>query len=533
MKIDKTYKLSLETLADDIFTSLASAFPVACASDEFYYFPQVQIPEVDWGVWDDFSSETIAHVGHQLSHWENNLDRLSSAELDLQTQIDIDILRKLVHTLREQLLEVRTWQYQPTFYLTIASIGMVEAIDSDDGEAKHRRAENLSNFLDQASLNLKTVPVIFRDLASEMLSDTRIFFRSLQKLIPELGKALTALDRFEKTLRTVSVRDHHYHSQDLIKRIVGSHLQTEMDLKDLEDILDQEIEQMKKKLKEEMTFFIGNQLHQKSFNQLLNDTLQRIPGPTVEEHDLIELYREEVANLARHCVEQGLILSKSLNSTSIRVSRMPSYLSAIRAASSYSISPRFLDQGGIFYVLDSTLAKVERQSAHCEYRLLSAHETYPGHHVLDSCRWHLTHSMRRHIESPLFYEGWACFAEELMRLTGYLKTPGDRFLLYKRRLWRAIRGKIDVGLQTGCMDISGAAQYLQETGVSSEQARSSVSKYLLNPGYQLCYTVGLRRFLELYDRYGTKNLTNFTRTVLEQGEIGFTNLEKILQSKSI
>lgn len=62
-----------------------------------------------------------------------------------------------------------------------------------------------------------------------------------------------------------------------------------------------------------------------------------------------------------------------------------------------------------------------------------------------------------------------------------------------------------------------------------EQAMSSVRKYTLNPGYQLCYTLGLRRFLDLFHRYGDENLQNFVPTVLGQGEIDFADLEKILR----
>jgi hypothetical protein len=63
-----------------------------------------------------------------------------------------------------------------------------------------------------------------------------------------------------------------------------------------------------------------------------------------------------------------------------------------------------------------------------------------------------------------------------------------------------------------------------------KQAMSSVRKYPLNPGYQLCYTIGLRRFLSLFDRYAHDHLQNYIRTVLSQGEIHFSDLEKILKN---
>ena len=118
-----------------------------------------------------------------------------------------------------------------------------------------------------------------------------------------------------------------------------------------------------------------------------------------------------------------------------------------------------------------------------------------------------------------------------MRITGYFSDPVHSLLLAKRRLWRAIRGKVDLGLQTGIMDISTAAGYLGKTGISSEQAKHSASRYPLNPGYQLCYTLGLRRFQGLFQRYGQENVPRFVHTIVNQGEIGFSDLEKILKLK--
>ena len=105
-----------------MFDALASTFPVACASDEFFYFPQVQLPEPQWSTWDRFSSETVTDFVRRLSAWENELDLLNSYEADLEGQIDIALLQKLARTLQEQLSEVRSWKFQPTLYLTVACI---------------------------------------------------------------------------------------------------------------------------------------------------------------------------------------------------------------------------------------------------------------------------------------------------------------------------------------------------------------------------------------------------------------------------
>jgi len=249
----------------------------------------------------------------------------------------------------------------------------------------------------------------------------------------------------------------------------------------------------------------------------------------VGKEGLIGLYQSEVNRLVEHCLDKGLVLPKLVSSCPVSVTSMPSFLSSIRTASSYSIPPKYPPSGGKFYILTKYAADKAQQGYHREYKMTCAHETYPGHHLLDASRLSLTRILRRGVEQPIFHEGWACFAEELMRLTRYFTNPGDQLLLARRRLLHAIRGKVDIGLQTGTMNISTAARYLQETGINMEQATSSARKYPLNPGYQLCYTLGLRQFLGLFAQYSHDNLPNFVRTVLEQGEIHFTDLGKIFQ----
>ena len=56
-----------------------------------------------------------------------------------------------------------------------------------------------------------------------------------------------------------------------------------------------------------------------------------------------------------------------------------------------------------------------------------------------------------------------------------------------------------------------------------------VPKYALRPGYQVCYTVGLRSLLQLKNRYAPTDGEGFARRVLAQGEIGFVALEAVLR----
>ncbi|MGA1789904.1 MAG: DUF885 family protein [bacterium] len=520
---------SLETLSRDMFETLARTFPIACATDEFFYFPQIRLPEVEWEAWDDFSGDSVTETIRRLSAWEDALDLLASHPSDPDEQIDIRRLQKMARTLREQLSEVRFWETQPTFYLTLVCIGLAEALEAEDPAAKRKRTRNLPAFLDKAGCNLKRMPVLFRDLGLEMLSDTRDYLLSLQEILPEIRPAFKALERFDKAIRQGSTRDDFILPDELLERIIRSHIHCDMDIREINRTLDQEIREMQEIMEQEA----GNLLSKGASGyhlKGLKEALEKIPMPPLGKEGLLGLYRGAVDSLTEHCLEQGVVPPDLPSSCPVRVAPMPSYLSAIRTASSYSIPPKHPPSGGTFYIVNTHMPDEAKQGYQLEYRMLSAHETYPGHHLLDSFRWGLERPCRRAVEQPIFYEGWACFSEEVMRLTGYFSGPADRLLLAKRRLWRAIRGKVDIGLQTGSMDFETAAGYLGKTGIGMKRALSSVRKYPLNPGYRLCYTLGIRRFLSLFQRYGKNHLKKFVHTVLSQGEINFADLEKILEN---
>ena len=523
MSVDRS---AVEKIGLQLFEVVARNFPVASTSDEFYYFPQVQPEHLIHNPWDRFNEEAISDMVKKLSAVERQAALSIArdpepASPDLEARIDLSLVQRVTRTLIEQLTDVRAWETQPTLHLTIACIGMAEAMDSQDPAIKHDRARGLSDFFDNAGRVLKRVPVLFRDLGLEMIDATRNYLIFLQQQLPALNTALAALDRFEHSLLKVATRGNFHLPVERVERIVGFHLNCNQKLSEINQILDQEIHDMQAAISD----FNGS-----SAGDLSRSTVfDKIPLPEIGKEGLLGLYRAEVSRLAEHCLDNGLISPDLFRTCPVRVEPVPSYLSATRTASSYSIPPKHPPAGGKFYVINANDMSEARKVYQREYRVLSAHETYPGHHLLDSYRWNHDRPIRRGIEQPLFYEGWACFAEEIMRRTGYFKSAGERLLVARRRLWRAIRGKVDLGLQTGAMDFKMAAGYLGKTGIDMKDVISVVRKYPLNPGYQLCYTIGLHRFLDLYQRYGQQNLKKFVAAVLCRGEIDFKDLEYALR----
>jgi len=523
---------SVEAIGYGAFEALARAFPVACSSDEFYYFPQVRAAEPVWSAWDRFCPETVAEVAEGLSAWEYELEEIDRSRPAPELQADINLLRGLVRTLREQLSEVRGWEFQPSLYLTLAGIGLAEAMEAEDPAAKHERAGNLHLFLDQAGRNLNGVPELFRDIGLEMVRDTGQFFLLLKERLPELRTAIDALDRFEQRLKSVSTRADFRLPQEMAERVFQSHIGCGLDLEQIGRVLDREESEMRQVLEQEAARLGPGRAGTATTPRPWLKVYGSIPGPSMGEGGAIGLFRNEVAAMGRHCLEQGLIQKELFLSCPVSVEPMPDFLAAIRTGASYSIPPRHPPRGGTFHVARQVGAGA-RAGFLREYRMTCAHEAYPGHHLLDASRWSLPQPLGRAIERPIFYEGWACFAEEIMRLTGYFSQRYDRLLLARRRLTHAVRARVDVGLQTGSMNIEEAAACLQSTGISGERALTLARNYTLNPGYQLCYTLGLRRFLELSEQYGRGRLAGFVRTVLGQGEIQFADLAQVLGRSNI
>jgi hypothetical protein len=509
-------------LADAYLEAVARAFPVCSASDEFYFFPQALPGERDWSVWDDFSEGKIAAFADRLQGWEGEVRERTRAPGE-ETGLEDRLLVHSMKTLREQLTILRPHRNQPTFHLTVASLGLAEALQSPGEAAWRDRVATLPDFLDRARTSLGRLPVLFRDLGVEMAGRVGDWLEGLSRQGRDTKGAAGALERFEETLRSAECRDDFALSGEVLDLILRDHLGCGEGAAGLAGLLSDEIGEMEEVLRAETEKLAPGLSWQEAAA-----SLPRSPEPR---GGVVSLYREETVRLEEHCRSVGLVPHLEGEGGSLEVCTVPSFLTAVRASESYNALPGHPARGGTFFVFegrDGAPAPAERS---LEYRMTTAHETWPGHHLLDLARWNLPWPLRRSLERPLFYEGWACLAEELAARTGYFSGPWDRFILAKRRLRRAARGRADLGLQSGSMTPSSAAAGLEGAGFGSEEASGASRKYALRPGYQVCYTVGLRRFLTLLDGYGRDDLPAFAGTVLGEGEIAFEDLEGILRQR--
>jgi len=516
--VNNSCSIAINTIAIEAFETLANRFPVCTASDEFHYFPQVRSAAHQWAVWDDFSRESVQDMAEKLVNWDHQLEKIDTESLLFDERVDIRMMRRVLRTLKEQLLDAAVHRSQPTFHLTIMGIGLAEAIEAG-AEALESRLENLPDFLDRAGRTLHYVPEIFRDQGCDMLCRLKQWLPSLPLKNIDVSPVMAAMERLLASLENMIITPDFTVSPDFYQRIAGYHMGCGMSVDEITAVLDEEIRETRSVLEETAGRVNPGLSWQKA--------LEAIPPPPVPGNSLSRLYQSIISDLGDHCRTLGLISEEQLLSAPVTVEPIPEYMRPVRSNAAYSMPPGHPPTGGTFYLMETANEK----TAPRDYRLLTAHETFPGHHLLDTRRWGQERIARRHIEFPLFYEGWASFSEELMFDTGFFESPADRMLLAKRRYWRAMRGRVDLDIQYHRKTLDEAALFLSAHGLPQNKAVEMVQRYILKPGYQLVYTIGRCIFSDLYQAMSLKGnrTVEFARQVLDQGEIGFDDLEQIIK----
>jgi len=514
----------IESIAADLFSFLAGRFPVCCRSDEFVFFPQALPPDPDWSVWDDFSPESVQETILTLGFLKARVGKIvsDSEELERGDRETALLLAWVMDVLQEQLEDVRIHCSQPTFYLTQASVGLVQAIETGNPAFFSDRIRGLPEFLERSFSFLEGMPDVFLRRGVEMAEGLLKWISSFAPYGISQD-VLASLDFCRKKLLMTSPTGDFRLKEDLLERIVHHHTGSRLTISECLRELEEEIECALAILREES--------RNSGLGEDWSTAWSRIPEDPVPGKDKRGLLAEEIARQRDHCRRIGILDPEQDGKATLSIEPLPPSLRAIRTSDSYCAHPGSPFPGGVFYIFEEGGIGRAGSFIRQDYRVTSAHEVYPGHHLLDLCRWNGIRPARRPVEYPLFYEGWACFGEGMMLETGAFDRPWDRLIVARRRYVHAVRGQVDLLLHMGSLDFAGAARRFCELGFSPERAGDTAGKYALRPGYQLCYTIGRRRFQSFFDSRRGMGTGFFARAVLEEGEILFGGLERILESK--
>jgi uncharacterized protein (DUF885 family) len=544
MNCDYIVTDDIARLADKYFVYLAQHFPVMCASDEFHFLPRAQAAAAFYDRMDNLESQAVQSVISNLKSFRNKFGQMADQDSNLEDRIDLKLLQANAAGIMIELDLKQSWKYNPLLYLKIAFIGLDHALNKPADSSLERSERVLARLaaipvlLKQATNNIGSVPQTYHQASRTMLLDCRRYLKQsgnellavcdakhAEMLKAYLNRAAAALQSLDDHLSSVKVEPDGRFATSTLNETLKNHF---LNVRNVDEIYQLAVEDWHDNLEKLESLKIKTDA-KASWQDLYHNYLP----PEVNTDNTFELYQHEIERLRHFFNGRGFNL-EDLNRT-LEVAETPHYLNSVRGAASFAAAFSADKREKSYFYITTHLAKSSTDLAgvllkkrfHREFKMLTAHETIPGHHFLDSIRCRLKNPVRRQIESPLFYEGWASYAEFLLVDSGYVHRPMDLIVDYKRRLWRSARCQVDVGLSTGKIGLRDAMDLLKVCGFAIEEAQRQIDRFRLNPGYQLCYSLGCHEFKQLKTLWGHQMTEiDFHTFLLEGGELPFHLIEE-------
>jgi uncharacterized protein (DUF885 family) len=532
-----------QALANSYFDFLAERFPVMCASDEFDFLPRAENAAKHYDKIDRFEATAIEESIDQLKSFHQEFKAADGEAGDLEQTIDLDLLKANTAGILIELDTKRSWQYNPLLYLKIGFIGLDHALNKpadNSYEVEDRTLARLSgipDILQNGIDNIDSVPGTYYQASLRMAQDCKHYLaevrRALLMRFPDhqsrvakfIADARVALEKFDQFLASRSPEPDRQFAVSTLETSLRDHFLSAHSANEIFAIAQYEWQAILEKLKA-----IQSQIDEnKTWEQLYHAYM---PEP-VAESEIVALYKDEIHRLREFFSHNGF--SEEWLSAPVKIEYTPTYLKSVRSSASFAAAfSRDPRENSYFYISTHfPLYNCQVSDHHLqrrlnrEYKMLTAHETIPGHHFLDSFRRKLANPIRRQIESPLFYEGWASYAESLLIEYNYLNDPLEALVSLKRELWRSARCQIDVGFTIGELSEPAALDLLTTCGFDPTEASRQLDRFRLNPGYQLCYGYGSHQFKQLKKKYGhLSESKDFYTFLLAGGELPFHLIER-------
>jgi len=460
---------------------------------------------LDAGI-DDYADKLSSHcdetIGIEIVLNEKclvALDEINISELDAEHQINYQILYSQANLEHHALME-HDWRHRdPTRFLPINAIHQLTLRPVRDfNHALKSRLILIPNHIRDAKSFLDTAPTIIPQVWLEM-----------------------ALAEAEAGVNYC----HHMHQNPLVYDALTQDNEIEQAIADAGKSLEGFIHSLKRLLPfSEGDFACGRDhferlLHQQHFlpintqsllafgQRLFNQTQQLLAAELAiskltladiqQQHpaadQLLTSYQHEMKAAEAFLREQDLITMP--DKQMLNVVATPQFLQHQIPFAAY-LDPCIADalQTGYYYVTPTKNDAELKEHNLAAISQTSVHEAWPGHHLQFITANHSTEGsalIRRLNPSATLYEGWALYCEQMMLEQGFDRHPGQRIIMLRDRLWRALRIIIDVEIHTQKLSLAAAAQKMVDAlGFSHEQAMGELRWYSQSPTVPMSYAVG-------------------------------------------
>jgi uncharacterized protein (DUF885 family) len=219
-------------------------------------------------------------------------------------------------------------------------------------------------------------------------------------------------------------------------------------------------------------------------------------------------YEQWTANARAFLVERRLVSFPPGEECTVEPS--PPFQRPVLAVASYQDPPPFSSSmHGHFFVpfppdgaSEAEIAKRLESNSYPSIPSTAVHEAYPGHH------WHLVmaklnpSAARQVFGTSYFAEGWALYAERMMREAGFYTDLRHVMFQYEAALFRAARIVVDTSLHMGEMTHAEAVTFmLAHSSMTEVTAIAEVTRYCSWPTQASSYLTGCLEILRIRDRF--------------------------------
>ncbi len=461
-----------------------------------------------------FGGQEIKEHVAALRSLANAVEELPLEELDdeLDRTALLNEIRVSVHRFERERPHVRN----PEYWLSHILEGLYFLLVRDDRPAEHRaasaarRLRDVPGLLDQARDTLQDCPAVFTETSLGVIEGGQALIREIvEHLRPAdeeafdgvADQAVAALASFGRYLPQVSIppeaggfaigeealdfRLHFEHALGASAKNLGRY----------GELVIEEVEQQLSRLARQID---GTPRWSETAERL------RTERPSA---CFAEQYADEMERARRFVEERALAPTYP---GELKVVPTPSFLRPLIPVAAYQPPGAFSDdRTGLFYVSPAPTESDGADGGHqawrqCEHEIAprALHEGYPGHHLQFLAAQAQPRVVRKLMDTPLTYEGWALYCEDMMGEEGFYRAPEERLFQLIALLLRGLRVVVDVGLHTGEMTYDEAVQLLVDRAmVDRATAESEVRRYCATPAYPLCYAVGRREIIALREDF--------------------------------
>lgn len=223
---------------------------------------------------------------------------------------------------------------------------------------------------------------------------------------------------------------------------------------------------------------------------------------------VVDAYARACERARAFLVERGLVTMPEGERCLVVAS--PEFLRPVLAVASYEQPPPFAEGlvGHLFVPYPPAGASPESveqllsDSSWSAIPSTAVHEAYPGHHWQLAWSKQVRRRLRHVVRTSYFVEGWALYAEAMMRRQGFFENVEQELAHVEARLFRAARVVVDTALHCGEMTFDEAVEHmLAHTSLSPTVARAEVGRYCAWPTQAASYLVGAIELDRMADRW--------------------------------